>query len=133
MSSFERYSATSVFGIPFNPEDLTVRGKLFELVDAYNIEPQELPTEATDITPYYWQNPSYRYFLSLKEKTGLAIVELMPMNDDSELKIYSPESTGVTPIRTIELPTQQETFLLTGGSPRFKDSLCIHEIVTHKP
>jgi hypothetical protein len=107
-----RYSATDIFGIPLdNPEAMTGLETLVELMEAYSIEPREVKNrEPIDITPYFWQKPNFRYWLS-SPKRGRAQVDLMPVRT-----IYIPE-----PARS--------TAIIGGGSPRFAGELCLYEAV----
>jgi len=133
---FERYSAKDIFGAPleigFDPKNPRI---LVDLMEAYSIEPQDVPSDSTDITPYYWRRPAFKYFLSLPHPEGPAVVELLPNNDDSETyAIENVPDFGLCVeqgIRRIEIPTEQPGMAIIGPSPRFSGKICVHELVVY--
>ena len=135
--AFQRYSAVEMFGAPIDdgmsPENVD---ELFGLMAAYGFGGQDISREPTDITPYYWRNPGFRYFLSLAHPEGPALVELLPIRDDSEvarLDVDDDEAalTVLPDKRTIEIPTDTKVYAMIGGSPRFAGKMCLHELIAY--
>lgn len=109
---------------------------LLRLLSAYGVEGQDVSKEATDITPYYWKNPTFRYYLSLAHPEGPAVVELLPRHDDSEIHLLAPlgDSTvgiNLPGVRRIEVPTDQDMMAIAGTSPRYPGKFCVHELVAY--
>jgi hypothetical protein len=130
-----RFSAVEVFGIPIDkPETLGSTQRMVKLLGAYSVQPLEITTDVLDITPYYWDNPTFRYFLSRNKEGNSAVVDLMPCRDNSSASIITPLSRNLlleidTPLRSVEIPTLQETVAILGPSPRFGGQICLHELV----
>ncbi|MCA9349149.1 hypothetical protein KC878_03340 [Candidatus Saccharibacteria bacterium] len=130
-----RYSAAEMFGAPIdnvanvNLED----GSLIRLMESYDIQPREIPTDPTDITPYYWKRPAFRYFLALAHPEGPATVDMLPVDEDSEnYLLLGAEGLGAAVqarVRHIEVPTDQQVVAIIGPGPRFPDKLSVHELI----
>ncbi|MDQ5913838.1 MAG: hypothetical protein QG623_457 [Patescibacteria group bacterium] len=73
-----RYSAIGTFGIPLTEGNIKTLGDdsdgLFKILDANDLEPQAVPTEPTDITPYYWDKNNMIYIASLAHPEGPAAI-----------------------------------------------------------
>jgi hypothetical protein len=137
MSSFERYSAVGIFGVPMdNPEILLVPGGqgIIDLMGQYGVDPQPLAEDITDITPYYATNLQFSYFLHYSKAANLATVELMPRNDRAIVKelyeVTSEAKLDESDIRTVRIETPKDMFALIKASPRFGSMPCIHELIT---
>ena len=135
MMRFDRYSAVGIFGAPIDKGiDPSDREPLVRLMNNYGIEAHPVPQDSTDITPYYWRNPMFRYFLSMAHPEGPAIVELLPRHDDSmTLEIGQIAGIGYCikdEVRKVEVPTDQRALAIVGPSPRFPGEFCVHELVT---
>jgi hypothetical protein len=130
-----RFSAVEIFGVPMDsPEQINTISKLVKLMGAYSVHAQEVSAELTDITPYYWQNPAFRYYLSRKDASGPAVIDVMPRHNDSATFLIAPLERDAligieTPERSIEIPTQQECMVIGGPGPRYGGHLCIHELI----
>lgn len=134
MAKFERYSAVGIFGVPlYNPEaQLSLGGlELVKYMQQHDIYPQPLPEEPTDISPYYGNRALFSYFLSYTEEKNLATVELLPRRKDSQLIDPGLDTNAISDIRTIYIPTDKEMFAIVGPSPRYGDTLCVHELVAY--
>lgn len=134
MRSFERYSAVSVFGVPLdNPTaQLSLGGlELVKHMQRYDVQPQPLPSEVTDISPFYGDTARFSYFLSYSEESNVATVELLPRRADSQLIQPGLEDNTISDVRTIHIPTDQEMFALVGPGPRYGGTLCVHELITY--
>lgn len=134
--SLQRYSATHMFGAPIEGVDGHNTRQLVELLAAYDVEPQEVPREPTDITPYYWKNPNFRYYVSLAHPEGPAVVDLLPRHTDIDM--YLLQRIGdfavglqIPDVRHIEIPTDEMGLAIIGPSPRFPDKLNVHELITY--
>lgn len=128
-----RYSAVEMFGAPVDePESLGVPGNALSLMESYNIEPQEIEVDIIDITPSYWNTPKFKYFLS-KKLSGIVEVDLLPIDLDSEAYLIASLTKDIKivleGIRHLVIPTDQETMAIAGGSPRFTDKICLHELI----
>ena len=130
-----RFSAVENFGVPIdNPVDVADESRLIKLMRSYSIKSQEVSTELTDITPYYWQNPTFRYFLSRRGGSGPAVVDLMPRHHDSSAAVFGSVIPGVAisgelKQRTFEIPTEMPTLAIMGPGPRFIGQICVHELI----
>lgn len=128
-----RYSAAAIFGAPIEKIDPENNEGLVGLVRRYGIEPEAVPTEPTDITPYYWMTNSMIFFASQPDPGGPAVIDLFPKHDGADTlsfmnaEGYTTISTGV---RRLEIPTLQPTLAIIGSSPRFAGQLCVHEVIT---
>ncbi len=130
--TFRRYSAVKQFGVPIDIDNARPAALDVEkLMRMYDIEPEEVPTESTDITPYYWQNPAFQYFASMAHPEGPAIVELLPRHTDSSNFVTRGRLVVATEVRQIEIPNQQEALAIVGPGPRFAGQLCIHEAIVY--
>lgn len=134
--SLQRYSAVHMFGAPIEGIEGRDGSQLVDLMAAYNIEPQEVPTEPTDITPYYWMNPNFRYFVSMAHPEGPAIVDLLPRHTDTEMYLLQRiggKAVGLhlPDVRHIEIPTDEISLAIVGPSPRFPDKLNVHELINY--
>lgn len=135
--SLQRYSAVEMFGAPLEGGDGISVAQMLVLMSAYDIEPQEVPSEPTDITPYYWKNPNFRYYVTLAHPEGPAVVDLLPRHVDSDT--YLLQKVGdfavglhVPEVRRIEIPTDEQALAIIGpGSPRFPDKVCLHELINY--
>ena len=130
---FVRYSAVPQFGVPVdNMESLSNAGSMIRLMEAYSIEPVEIPTEPTDITPYYWRTPDFRYFASLAHPEGPAVVDMLPNKDGAENYTFGLiPGVVIEGMRRTEVPTDVAGQAIVGPSPRFPDLLiCMHELIT---
>jgi len=133
----ERYSATAMFGVPVdNPANLREPADLLRLFGAYDITGQPIATELTDITPYYWQQPQFRYLMSRASANGPVEVDFMPTTDRSEMYltgIFDEPTLAVQGLRRMVIPTMEPMVVIAGGSPRFVGQVCVHEaIVCHE-
>jgi hypothetical protein len=132
-----RYSAVEIFGIAIDSPKQLHPMRALDLMNGYSVDPVEVPVETRDITPYYFRNNKFRYFLSRERPDGPAAVELMPVHHDSEY--VSTTVIGDTliferePVRTLEIPTQLPGFMLVGSSPRFAGQACLHELIVGIP
>jgi hypothetical protein len=130
-----RYSAIENFGVPIDsPEHVGSTQRLMDLMRAYSIEGKEIPTELTDITPYYWRNPTFRYYLSRRSINGPAVIDLMPRYNDSATTTFESIAPGInisgfTEKRTYEIPTYKGAMAIIGPGPRFIGQLCVHELI----
>jgi hypothetical protein len=132
-----RYSAIPKFGVPMDSlKNASGNNQLTALLSAYSIEGMEVTTELTDITPYYWRNPNFRYYLSRENERGPVVVDIMPRHRDSSAFIVTGMGReglmGIeTPDRTIEIPTDQAAMGILGPGPRFAGQICLHELIVH--
>lgn len=135
--SLQRYSAVEMFGAPIEGAKGVDAEHLVEVFSSYGIAPQTLPSEPTDITPYYWQNSTFRYYLTLAHPEGPAVVDLLPRHADSETYLLlqhigdSAINLLIPGLRHIEIPTDQQAMALVGPGPRFPDKICVHELITY--
>jgi hypothetical protein len=131
---FHRYSAADMFGAPLdNIDEQNGPGVLKDLMEAYGIEPTEVPAEPTDITPPYWLKPAFRYFLSMAHPEGPAVLDLLPVSTSSEshlLGTAGPLMFSVKGVRSFEIPNDVPAATIIGPGPRFFGQLCVHELVT---
>ncbi len=128
--AIQRYSAIGSFGVPLDNGDGPKNdASLRVLFDAYDIEGQEVPEiDTLDITPYYWDNPNFRYFMSRNSETDPVVIDLMPRHKGSEA--FMPLGQFVLAgIRRIVIPGIQKTVAIAGPSPRFRNMICIHEAI----
>lgn len=130
-----RYSAVNMFGIPLdNPEKITQEDGLVKILDSYGIEPEPVPSDPTNITPYYWKNNNLVYFTSRADPDGPVVIDLLPKHADVEAYLMGrvgPAVVVASGIRRIEIPTDQDSMAIIGaGSPRFAGQLCLHEFIT---
>jgi hypothetical protein len=130
-----RFSAVENFGVPIdNPELVNAPEKIAALMRAYSVPAKEVAQELTDITPYYWESNSMRYFLSRRGADGPAVVDLMPqhagatafMIEDSDT---GPRYAGELKPATIVVPGNIPAFAVAGEGPRFVGQVCIHEFI----
>jgi hypothetical protein len=135
-----RYSAVKEFGIPLDdlrgPSHPTEVATLLSSV--YSIEGKEVSTELTDITPDYWDDPDFRYYLSREREDGPVVVDVMPRfhNSSAFVAIGMDRERLIvaqTPERTVEIPTQQPAMGILGVSPRLAGQICLHELIVHIP
>jgi hypothetical protein len=130
-----RFSAIENFGVPIDkPNDIANSRGLINLMLAYSIAATEVSAELTDITPYYWKNPAFRYYLSRRNSDGPAVIDMMPRHNDSMTEIIGsliPDITihGETKKRTYEIPTNEGSMAIIGPGPRFAGQLCVHELI----
>jgi len=135
--TLERYSAVEMFGVPIEKGGEASNEHMLELMLAYNIDPQAVPAEPTDITPYYWQNSNLLYYAALLHPEGPAVVDLLPRHADSETYLVLQKlgncavGLQVTEVRRIEIPTNQQALAIAGPGPRFPDRICVHELIMY--
>lgn len=115
-------------------QDHSDHNSMAKLMRAYGIEPQDITSKATDITPYYWENPSFRYSTFLAHPEGPIAVEIQPTHQDAGAFFIGRVASagyliGETNIRRIEVPSHIPAVAITGSSPRFPDNLCVHELI----
>jgi hypothetical protein len=134
-----RYSAIETFGIPLTESDVVTLGDgregLFSILDANDLEPLAVPSEPTDITPHYWGRNNMIYIASLTHPEGPAVVDLLPKytNVESYLMSKIGSLTVTIPgIRHIRVPTDQRALIIAGGSPRFENKVCLHEVIVER-
>lgn len=134
---FVRYSASEMFGVPLDnmfEKPGAEQEDFMRLLGYYGIGPQEIEREPVDITPYYWRNPDFRYFLSLAHPEGPAVLEMLPNKDGVEnmvrVQVPSYGAVEVEGIRRLEIEAPGAMRVIIGGSPRFQDQLCLHELIT---
>ncbi len=131
-----RFSAVGNFGVPIdNPEQISDTAGIISLMGAYSLQGSEVTDDLQDITPYYWQDPTFRYYLSRRGVSGPAVIDLMPRHHDSSAFVILPSNResllGIEmPQRTIEIPTNHLQMAVVGLGPRFPGQLCIHELIT---
>ena len=134
-----RYSAIGTFGIPLTEGNIKTLGDdsdgLFKILDANDLEPQAVPTEPTDITPYYWDKNNMIYIASLAHPEGPAVVDLLPKYTNVESYLMGKIggiAVTIPGIRHIKVPTDQRAMIIAGGSPRFEGEICLHEVITER-
>jgi hypothetical protein len=124
-----RFSAIRNFGVPIDrPELIGDPDYLVGLMHAYDIEEEPIAREATDITPIYWRNPAFKYFVSGRED-GSARVEMQPRHNDSQAILLGGGLAVESSIRAYEVPSQIAGIPIAGPGPRFSGQICIHELV----
>jgi len=134
-----RYSAVEQFGIPVadlrgsHPTQVATL-----LSSAYSIEGEEVSTELTDITPHYWHNPDFRYYLSRENEDGPVVVDIMPRVRNATAFVATGMDRGrlilaMTPERSIEIPDQQPAMGVLGPGPRYTGQVCLHELIVYIP
>jgi hypothetical protein len=130
-----RFSAVETFGVPVDSgQQVETPQKTIELMRQYSAHEEEIPADRTDITPYYWENNSMRYFLSSLGATGLAVVEMQPKHEfASAIGVSYSLETGPTMREmepsTLVIPEDMALFAMAGNSPRFTGQICIHELI----
>ncbi len=134
--AFIRFSATERFGIPIkDASEVSSAYDCVKLLERNNLEPTEITDPGPlDITPYYWKRPNFRHMLS-KPLDDIVKIDFIPTTVTSEfVALLNTTSDLVVPVRTIEIPTDQDMFALAGGSsPRYPGSLCIFEVIAYLP
>jgi hypothetical protein len=130
---FVRFSAVEQFGVPLGVSEQPDNATVARLLAEYSVEPQEISPELTDITPYYWREPDFRYFLSMSQPEGPAVLDMMPAKRDSTsfdvMEVAGTVFAAERSQRSIVIPTDHDVALITGYSPRYTGQLCIHELI----
>lgn len=130
-----RFSAVKSFGVPIeSPDHTSSTKKLIALMRSYSAEELDISSEITDITPYYWENTVFRYYLSRRGEEGPAVIELVPRHHDSQAHAISSIAPGLAigtefETRTIVVPTAQEAMAIGGPGPRYAGQVCVHELI----
>lgn len=127
--AIERYSAIPNFGVPIDDlAQIKTRDDIVGLFGAYNIDAQAIPIDTEDITPYYWRNPRFRYYMTRTSRLSPVDIEMLPTADDSESYIPLGDIV-IEGIRRITVPTDQQVVMIAGPGPRFPGMICIHEAI----
>jgi len=129
--AIQRFSAIANFGVPIDGTSSFVSvEETVRLFGAYDIEGQDVPVDVIDITPYYWERPLFRFFMSRNSPESPVQIDFLPTDDDS--RVYEPGLFGglaLSGTRRTMVPNDQPVMLLSGPSPRFSNLLCIHEAI----
>lgn len=134
--TFNRYSAIPNFGVPVdNPEAIRDHLSLIRLMGQYGITAEDVPTDLTDITPYYWPGNPLRFFVSRPKPEGPVELDIMPAEEGVQpLMAVSGMNVGIIGVKSIKIPDNVPAFAITGRSPRFSDDIvCVHEMIVHLP
>ncbi|HSX33477.1 MAG TPA: hypothetical protein VLF91_04025 [Candidatus Saccharimonadales bacterium] len=134
-----RYSALEMFGMPIDKSEYGADPeRLRQLMEVYSIEPTEVPVDTRDITPYYWRRPLFRYFMSRTVADGPVVMDMMPVQADSAaLEVATPVPNvtiiGETAVRSYAIPRDIPGIAIVGPGPRFREQLCVHELIVYRP
>jgi hypothetical protein len=134
-----RYSAAKEQGVPIDrlkqASHPLVTASLLSSI--YSIEGEEVPMGLIDITPSYFDDPEFRYFVSRNGEDSPVVVDLMPRHHNASAYILTSNRNDLitveTPLRTIEIPTDQPAAGILAPSPQAAGQILLHELLVYVP
>jgi hypothetical protein len=130
----KRYSAAEIMGVPTGKTiEKTRESSLFRM-KVYGIWGQEVPVDLVDITPPYWNNTKYRYYLSRQD--GPVTVDLIAVDDNlrqlNEIHYEDGDTrkfVSKLALKSVIIPTNQTGFMIAGNNPLHPKREFIHELI----